>query len=60
MATKLSDEELVSFKELLMANEIYFEALVLLLIDKGILTKEELYGKIKQVQADMIKSQVGG
>ncbi len=55
MATKLSDEELVSFKELLMANEIYFEALVLLLIDKGILTKEELYGKIKQVQSDMLK-----
>ena len=60
MATKLSDEELVSFKELLMANEIYFEALVLLLIEKGILTKEELLGKIKQVQADMIKSQGGG
>jgi hypothetical protein len=55
MATKLSDEELVSFKELLMANEIYFEALVLLLIDKGILTKEELLGKIKQVQSDMLK-----
>ncbi|MBC2734159.1 MAG: hypothetical protein HF981_07365 [Desulfobacteraceae bacterium] len=55
MATELSNDELVSFKELLMANEIYFEALVLLLIDKGILTKEELYGKIKQVQSDMLK-----
>lgn len=55
MATKLSDDELVSFKELLMANEIYFEALVLLLIDKGILTKEKLYGKIKQFQSDLVK-----
>lgn len=35
MAMKLSEEELVSFKELLMANEIYFETLVLLLIEKG-------------------------
>lgn len=28
MATKLSDDELVSFKELLIANEVYMEALV--------------------------------
>lgn len=57
MATQLSDDELVSFKELLMANEIYFEALVLLLMEKGILTKEELLGKVKQVQIDMVKAQ---
>jgi len=57
MATQLSKDELVSFKELLMANEIYFEALVLLLIEKGILTKEELYGKIKEVQSDMVTAQ---
>jgi hypothetical protein len=57
MAIKLDENELVSFKELLMSNEIYMEALVQLLIDKGIFTKQELLGKIKQVQADMIKSQ---
>jgi len=57
MATKLSDDELVSFKELLMANEIYFEALVLLLMEKGILTKDELLGKVKQVQSDMVQAQ---
>ena len=57
MADKLSNDELVSFKELLMSNEIYMEALVQLLVDKGVFTKQELLGKIKQVQADMIKSQ---
>ena len=57
MATKLSNDELVSFKELLMSNEIYLEAIVQLLVDKGVFTKQELLGKIKQVQSDMIKSQ---
>ena len=47
MATKLSDEELVNFEELLMANEVYMEALVQLLVDKGVITKDELLGKIK-------------
>jgi hypothetical protein len=60
MATKLNDDELVSFKELLMSNEIYMEALVQLLVDKGVFTKEELLGKVKQVQMDMVKAQGGG
>ena len=55
MPTKLSNDELVSFKELLMSNEVYMEALVKLLVDKGVFTKQELLGKIKQVQADMLK-----
>ena len=54
MGTKLSNDELVSFKELLMSNEIYMEAIVQLLVDKGVFTKEELLGKIRQVQSDMI------
>ena len=57
MATELSNDELVSFKELLMSNEIYMEALVQLLIDKGVFTKQELFSKTKQVQSEMIKSQ---
>ena len=57
MAERLSHDELVSFKELLMSNEIYMEALVQLLVDKGVFTKQELLGKIKQVQTEMIKSQ---
>ncbi len=54
MATKLSDDELVSFKELLMSNEIYMEALVQLLLDKGVFTKAELLGKVKKVQMDLV------
>ncbi len=57
MATELSKDELVSFKELLMANEIYMEALVQILIEKGIFTKEELLGRIKEVQAGLVKAQ---
>ena len=57
MATKLSDDELVTFRELLISNEIYMEALVQLLIEKGILTKEELLGRIKPVQLGMVKAQ---
>ena len=55
MAERLNDDELVSFKELLMSNEIYMEALVQLLLDKGVFTKAELLGKIKQVQMDLVK-----
>ena len=36
MAERLNYDELVSFKKLLMANEIYTEALVKLLLDKGV------------------------
>jgi hypothetical protein len=57
MANRLNNDELVTFKELLISNEIYMEALVQLLVDKGVFTKQELLGKIKQVQADMIKPQ---
>lgn len=55
MATKLSDEELVSFKELLISNEIYMEALVQVLFEKGIITKDKLLTKIKQVQMGVVQ-----
>ena len=38
MATKLNDDELISFQDLLMSNEIYLEALVQPLLDKGVFT----------------------
>ena len=41
MAEKLDPEELVSFKELLMANSIQIDAVARLLIEKGIITKEQ-------------------
>ena len=48
MATKRSGDELVSFIELPMPKEIYMEALVQLLLGKGVFTKKELLGKVKK------------
>ena len=50
MAQKLDDKELVSFKELLMANSIQVDTAVQLLIEKGFVTEAEYFGKFKQVQ----------
>jgi hypothetical protein len=52
MAQKLDDSELVSFKELLMANSMQVDALAQLMIEKGFITKGEFFGKLKQVQAE--------
>ena len=52
MAEKLDDKEIVSFKELLMANTIQVDALSQLLIQKGIITEEEFFLKLKDVQGE--------
>jgi hypothetical protein len=52
MAKKLDPAELVSFKELLMANSIQIDTLTQLLIDKGLITQQEFFTKLKQVQTD--------
>ena len=52
MAKKLDPAELVSFKELLMANSIQIDALCQLLIEKGLITQQEFFDKMKQVQTD--------
>ena len=57
MAERLDPKDLVSFKELLMANSIQVDALAQLLIEKGIITEEEFYAKLKAVQADYLKTQ---
>ena len=51
MAQKLDETEMVSFKELLMANSIQVDALAQLLIEEGIITQEKFFDKLKQVQA---------
>ncbi len=48
----MSEDELVSFKELLMANSMRTDPAVQLLIEKGITTEQEFYFKLKQVQAE--------
>ena len=52
MAQKLNDSEIVSFKELLMANSIQMDALAQLMIRKGFITKEEFFDMLKEVQAE--------
>ena len=55
MAKKLDEKELVSFKELLMSQMIQLDAVSELMIEKGVITKEEFEAKLKQVQADYLK-----
>jgi hypothetical protein len=52
LAQKLDDSELVSFKELLMANSMQVDALAQLMIRKGFITKEEFFDVLKEVQAE--------
>jgi hypothetical protein len=52
MAKKLDPAEIVSFRELLMANAIQIDALTQLLIDKGLITQQEFFTKLKQVHTD--------
>ncbi|UCE53474.1 MAG: hypothetical protein JSV31_30250 [Desulfobacterales bacterium] len=52
MATPLDPSDLVSFKELLMANSMLVDAAVQLLIEKGFFTQDEFFAKLKQVQAE--------
>ena len=51
VAQQLDSSELVSFKELLMANSMQVDAAVQLLIEKGFFTEKEFFTKLKQVQA---------
>ena len=52
MATKLENQEIVSSKELLMAQMIQIDTVTQLLIEEGVFTEEEFYSKLKQVQAE--------
>ena len=52
MAEKLDQSELVSFRELLIANSIQIDAIAMLLIEKGLIAKDEFDTKLKQVQME--------
>jgi len=49
MAEKVDETELVSFKEILMANSIQVDAVAQLLIGKGIFTEEEFDNKLSEL-----------
>ena len=55
MGQHLDVKELASFKELLIANTIQIDTICRLLIEKGIISEEELYGKLKKVQTEYNK-----
>jgi hypothetical protein len=50
MAEQLDPDELVSFRELLIANSIQIDAMAMLLVEKGVITNDELSAKLKQIQ----------
>lgn len=53
MAEKLDQSETVPFEEALKMEMIINQALMDLLVDKGIITEEEMMAKIKTVKVSM-------
>ena len=53
MATSLDPKQLVSLEELLMSQVVSQDALIRLLIEKGIFTKEEFLEIVKVVDREM-------
>jgi hypothetical protein len=51
MAKSLPKIDLVSFKELLLANSIQVDALTQLLIEEGLISEQKFIAKLKQVKA---------
>jgi site-specific recombinase len=49
MATPLDAKQLVSFEELIMSQVVSQDALIRLLIEKGLFTREEFLEMVKQV-----------
>jgi hypothetical protein len=50
MAAPLDPKELVSFKELILANSIQIDTLTQLLIESGVISEEKFFAKLKEVQ----------
>jgi hypothetical protein len=48
MATKLGENDLGEFKRVAIDNQVFFINLVKLLVEKGVITTEELVQKVKQ------------
>lgn len=50
MAERLDEKDLVTSEELIMSQIIQLDTVTQLLIEKGIISEEEFYTKLKQVQ----------
>jgi hypothetical protein len=55
MGKKLNKDDLVSFRELLVANSIQVDALTQLLIEEGVISEQKFVSRLKQVQAEYKK-----
>ena len=53
MAISLAPNQLISFEELLISQVVSHEAIIRLLVEKGIFTKEELWEKVRVVNREM-------
>lgn len=52
MVEQIDPKEIASLKEILMANSIVVDSLTKLLMEKGIITNEEFFSKLKEVQIE--------
>ena len=52
MAEQLDPNEMVRLKDLVVANSIQVDAMAMLLIEKGLITKDELFTMLKKVQME--------
>ena len=52
MAKKLDEKEITTIEELFWANMYQLDAVVQLLFEKGIISEQEFFTKLKQVQAE--------
>lgn len=52
MAQKLDPSETVTFKEFLITNAIQIDALIQVLMEKGLITEDEYFTKLQYVQAE--------
>jgi hypothetical protein len=57
MAKASDKSDLVTFKELLLANSIQLDALTQLLIEQGVISEQKFVAKLKQVQAEYKRRQ---
>ena len=52
MTKKLAVKEMETIRGVLMSNTIQIDALAQLLIDKGVITEQEFFAKLKMIHAD--------
>jgi len=57
MADKIDDKDVVGYRDVILAEAVQSEALVNLLVKKGIMTKDELITEVIRVKERMAEDQ---